>query len=47
LEIPANPGLTIITYGAEPGSPSARALGQLAGSAPPGSVPAPPEAPES
>jgi transcriptional regulator with XRE-family HTH domain len=29
LEIPADPGLTIVAYGAEPGSPSARALQRL------------------
>jgi transcriptional regulator with XRE-family HTH domain len=31
LELPADPGLELVTYSAEPGSPSERALGQLAG----------------
>ncbi|MCW2634528.1 MAG: helix-turn-helix domain protein [Blastococcus sp.] len=30
LELPADPGLTIHVYGAEPASPSAEALGLLA-----------------
>jgi transcriptional regulator with XRE-family HTH domain len=31
LELPADPGLELVTYSAEPGSQSERALGQLAG----------------
>jgi transcriptional regulator with XRE-family HTH domain len=45
LEIPADPGLTIIAYSAEPGSPSRRALNQLASSVPPDSEPAAPAGP--
>jgi hypothetical protein len=30
LELPADPGLTIVTYSAEPGSPSEQALRELA-----------------
>jgi hypothetical protein len=44
LEIPADPGLTIIAYSAEPGSPSQQAVGLLASwAATPGNVPATPE----
>lgn len=31
LEMPADPGLSVLTYSAEPGSPSEKALGELAG----------------
>jgi hypothetical protein len=30
LQMPADPGLTLVTYSAEPGSPSEAALGELA-----------------
>jgi hypothetical protein len=30
LQLPADPGLTLVTYSAEPGSPSESALGELA-----------------
>jgi hypothetical protein len=41
LEIPADPGLTIVAYTAEPGSPARQALDLLAGwSATPGEAPA-------
>jgi transcriptional regulator with XRE-family HTH domain len=47
LEIPADPGLTIIAYSAEPGSPSQQALGMLASWATtPGNVPAAPADPK-
>jgi hypothetical protein len=31
VELPADPGLTLVTYSADPGSPSEAALRQLAG----------------
>jgi transcriptional regulator with XRE-family HTH domain len=47
LEIPADPGLTIVAYSAEPGSPSHQALNTLASwAATPGNVPVPPAGPE-
>jgi hypothetical protein len=42
-EIPADPGLTIVAYSAEPGSPAQRAVDLLASrAATPGTVPAVP-----
>ena len=31
MELPADPGLTLVTYSADPGSPSEAALRELAG----------------